>query len=128
MEEISIGELARRAGLRPSAIRYYERAGLLAAPRRHNGRRRYHLGAVERLRTIRYAQQAGFTIAELRALFQAEGDEASPSARWHALARRKLVQLEALALHLERMKGALEATLACQCRNADECVLAGAYR
>ncbi len=63
MTELMIGEVARRAGVRPSALRYYERAGLLPTPRRINGRRRYDPGVLQRLDAIRFAQRAGFTLA-----------------------------------------------------------------
>src|ERR671921_206234 len=61
---LSIGEVARRAGLATSAIRYYERAGVLPPAERVGGRRRYGPEAVRRLAVIGIAQQAGFTLAE----------------------------------------------------------------
>jgi len=70
VEELSIGEVARQAGIRASAIRYYEQAGLLPAPRRRGGQRRYEPDVVDRLALIAFAQQAGFTISEIRTLFR----------------------------------------------------------
>src|SRR3712207_8962786 len=72
MGSMSIGEVARWAGVRPSTLRYYEGAGLLPSPKRTNGRRRYD-GEVlrevfDRLTVVRVAQQAGFTISEIRTL------------------------------------------------------------
>jgi MerR family redox-sensitive transcriptional activator SoxR len=69
MEEFSIGEVAKRAGIRASAIRYYESAGVLPAPQRVNGHRRYDSEVLDRLAVIQIAQQAGFTVAEIRTLF-----------------------------------------------------------
>ena len=66
MEEMAIGEVARRAGVRASALRYYESIGILPAPRRVNGRRRYDGEVLELLTVVRVAQQAGFTAAEIR--------------------------------------------------------------
>ena len=66
MEGLTIGAVARRAGLRPSALRYYEDEGLLPAPARVNGRRRYDTDVFDRLAVIRLAQAAGLTVAEIR--------------------------------------------------------------
>jgi MerR family redox-sensitive transcriptional activator SoxR len=70
VEELSIGEVARQVGIRASAIRYYEQAGLLPAPRRRSGQRRYDPDIIDRLALIEFAQQAGFTIGEIRTLFE----------------------------------------------------------
>ena len=64
-EELTIGEVARRAGIRTSAIRYYESVGLLPAPPRMSGRRRYDPSIVQRLAVLHLAQEAGFTMAEI---------------------------------------------------------------
>ena len=63
---LTIGEVARRAGVRASAIRYYEEAGLLPAPERVGGKRRYDEGILRRLAIIGGAKRAGFTLREIR--------------------------------------------------------------
>ena len=72
MGSMSIGEVAQRAGVRPSTLRYYESIGVLPTPERENGRRRYDgevlRKALDRLAVVRVAQQAGFTISEIRML------------------------------------------------------------
>ena len=68
MEDLAIGEVARRAGIRPSALRYYESIHLLPAPRRVGGRRRYGENTIQMLKVIQLAQQAGFTVAEIQTL------------------------------------------------------------
>ena len=73
MEELTIGEVARQAGIRPSALRYYESIGLLPVPRRVNGRRRYDPAIVQQLTVLQVARQAGFTIAEIQTLFHEIG-------------------------------------------------------
>ena len=65
MDDLAIGDVARRAGIRPSALRYYESIGLLPQPRRVNGRRRYDESTVRMLKLIQLAQGAGFTVAEI---------------------------------------------------------------
>jgi MerR family redox-sensitive transcriptional activator SoxR len=68
IEELAIGEVARRAGIQPSALRYYERIGLMPAPKRVSGRRRYGEDTVQMLKVVQLAQSAGFTVAEIQTL------------------------------------------------------------
>ena len=119
--ELGIGEVARRAGLRASAVRYYEEVGLLPAPRRVNGRRRYGADVVRLLRTIRFAQEAGFTVVEIRTLFHGFEPAVRPSARWQALAARKLEELDALVARAERMREALRTGMRCGCLRIEDC-------
>jgi MerR family redox-sensitive transcriptional activator SoxR len=120
--KLSIGDLARQAGVRPSALRYYESAGLLAPPTRINGRRVYDAGALDVLRLVQLAKGAGFSVAEIRKLLNGF-DRATPaSARWQAMASRKLDDVNALIEHAQRMRDLLEKLLTCQCVQLTECV------
>ena len=122
MEEFTIGEVAQQAGIRASAIRYYESVDVLPAPQRINGRRRYDSRVFERLAVIQMAQQAGFTVAEIRTLFNGFPAETPASARWEALAQQKLVEVDALILRARAMKRVLEEELLrCRCLTLDEC-------
>jgi MerR family redox-sensitive transcriptional activator SoxR len=122
MEEFAIGEVARRVGIRASAIRYYESVEVLPAPQRINGRRRYDARVFDRLAVIQMAQQAGFTVAELRTLFNGFTTETTASARWEVLARQKLVEVDALMRRVQAMRGILEEILLrCRCLTLDEC-------
>ena len=123
MDGMSIGEVARRAGLEPSAIRYYESAGLLPAPRRANGRRRYDEGTLQRLAVIRYAQQAGFALGEIRELFFGFMVGTHPNARWEALAGRKLTELEAQVARLRAMQDLLREGMRCGCLTMEQCAV-----
>ncbi len=124
MEDLTIGEVARRARVRPSALRYYESVGLLPIPRRVNGQRRYDPGVVQRLALMQLAQQAGFTIAEIQTLFHGFAPDTSPAARWQTLARQKVVELDALIAQAQRMKHVLETGLQCNCLRLDDCSIA----
>lgn len=124
MEAFSIGEVASRTGLRTSAIRYYEEAGVLPAPQRVGGRRRYGPQVIRVLDVLRFAQQAGFTLDEIRTLFHGFGADAPLSERWEALARTKLRELDDLVARAERMKQAIRAGLACGCVRVEDCLLA----
>ena len=119
--ELSIGEVASQTGLRPSAVRYYESAGVLPPPARVNGRRRYDPDVVRLLRTVRFAQEAGFSVAEIRPLFHGFGAHVPPAARWRKLADRKLAELDALMLRVERMRRALLVAKQCGCVRMEDC-------
>jgi MerR family redox-sensitive transcriptional activator SoxR len=123
---LSIGEVAQRTGLRPSALRYYEEAGVLPAPARVSGRRRYDSDALRRIDLLRFAQQAGFTLEEIRALFSDFGAETPLSVRWRLLARRKVSELDEVAEHVRRMKEILELSLKCDCARLKDCSLSPA--
>jgi MerR family transcriptional regulator, redox-sensitive transcriptional activator SoxR len=125
MKELTIGEVARRAGFQPSAIRYYESAGVLPAPERINGRRRYDSSMLQRLAAIQVARQAGFSIGDMRTLFQGFVEATPVSARWQALANKKLAELDALISQAQGMKRLLEQGLRCRCLRLEDCKLLG---
>ncbi|HEY0738700.1 MAG TPA: MerR family transcriptional regulator [Herpetosiphonaceae bacterium] len=123
MEELTIGEVARRAGIRTSALRYYESVGLLPAPRRVSGRRRYEAGIVQRVRVVQLAQAAGFTIAEIQTLLHGFAPDTPPAARWQRLAHDKLRELDAAIERIQTMKRILEMGLSCGCLRLEDCAL-----
>jgi MerR family redox-sensitive transcriptional activator SoxR len=129
VESMSIGEVASRAGVRPSALRYYEGVGVLPSPERENGRRRYDgevlREVLDRLAVVRVAQQAGFTISEIRTLLDGFAEDTLPSERWRLLAEEKLPEVEALVKRALGMKDLLERGLRCECLRLEECALVG---
>jgi MerR family transcriptional regulator, redox-sensitive transcriptional activator SoxR len=129
VESMSIGEVARRAGVRPSALRYYEGVGVLPAPERENGRRRYDgevlREVLDRMAVVRVAQQAGFTISEIRTLLNGFSEETPPSERWRLLAEEKLPEVEALVKRAMGMRALLERGLRCECLRLEDCDLIG---
>lgn len=110
---LSISTVAQHVGLKPSAIRYYERVGLLAPPARAHGQRRYDPRVLHRLAVIGVAQQAGFTIAEIKTLLHGFSAATPAAARWRSLAERKLPEIDALILCAHEMKRLIEASLQC---------------
>jgi MerR family transcriptional regulator, redox-sensitive transcriptional activator SoxR len=121
-QSLSIGQIAAEAGLRTSSIRYYESVGVLPEPDRVSGQRRYSPEILTRLRFIGIAQQAGFSLEEIRELLDgSERDRASE--RLQALAQRKLPDVEALISRAEAMKGWLQAAGDCECPTLEACVL-----
>ena len=123
MADWSIGEVARRAGLRPSALRYYESMGLLAPARRRATRRYYDPSVLGHLAVIAVAQQAGFTVAEIGLLLHGFEPDVTPSARWRAMAEQKLPEVEALIARAQTMKQILEEGLQCGCVDFAQCAI-----
>jgi MerR family redox-sensitive transcriptional activator SoxR len=124
---MSIGEVARRASVRPSALRYYEGVGLLPPPERANGRRRYDgevlSEVLDRLAVVRVAQQAGFTISEIRTLLDGFSEDTPPSERWRLLAEEKLPEVEKLVERALGMKRLLKRGMSCECLRFEDCAL-----
>lgn len=123
METVGIGELARRTGLRPSAIRYYESVGLLAPPRNGGGWRRYDEGAVEHLKAIKMARDLGFSIEDIQTLLNGFSPDTPPPERWRKLAAEKLPQLDLLIRQASAMKRLLEHGLNCGCVRVEDCFI-----
>lgn len=118
----SISEIGRRVGLRASAIRYYEQIGLLERARRVSGQRRYDETALHRLAVVRMAQEAGFTLEEIRRLFFGFSQSTPVSERWKKLTARKMVDLDARMEHLQSMRKLLKKLeTCCECETVDRC-------
>ena len=114
MPGMSIGEVARRMGLRSSAIRYYEKLGLIPKPPRVSGRRRYDERALERLAMVRFAKHVGFSVAEIKVLLGGvEGRP--PTERWRKLAAVKVAQVDAFLARAREIRTLLADTLTVQC-------------
>lgn len=126
MAALSIGQVAKRTGLRTSALRYYEEAGILPSPARINRRRVYDAVTVRRVEVLKFAQQAGFTLEEIKTLFHGFRSETPLSARWQRLARAKLQELDVLAKRIQRMRRALDLGLKCGCIRIEDCTLTAA--
>jgi MerR family redox-sensitive transcriptional activator SoxR len=118
---LTIGEVARRAGVRASAIRYYEEAGLLEEPDRVGGKRRYDEEALRRLALIGGAKRAGFTLGEIRTLLHGFPAGTGAAQRWQALASEKLIEVDEAIAQLRQTRGLLEEALRCECASLDEC-------
>ena len=121
MSSMSIGQVAQRCKLSSSAIRYYEKAGLLPKAARVSGRRRYAADVIGRVRLVQLAREAGFTIAEIRLFITGFSAATPPSIRWRTLAERKLAEIAAQMRQLERMRALLDSSFHCRCLSLDEC-------
>lgn len=122
MDTLLIGEVAQKAGVPSSTIRYYESIGLLPAPERVSGQRRYHTSVFQKLGVIQMARQAGFSVAEIQTLLHDFPENTPPSTRWQEMASKKLIEIDAIIEHAKAMKDLLAQALQCQCEELDECV------
>lgn len=114
MKEMTIGQLARRAGVGVETVRYYERRGLVPTPPRPEwgGFRRYPASAAATIRFIRQAQNVGFTLAEIRELLALRADPRADCRAVRDRAEARLTDVERKMADLARMHGALRTLIA----------------
>jgi MerR family transcriptional regulator, redox-sensitive transcriptional activator SoxR len=120
--QLTISEVAVQVDLQPSALRYYERIGLLPPAERISGQRRYDRTVLYRLAVIQRARQIGFTLDEIRGLFFGFRTVTPASARWQRLSMKKLAELDALAAGIKTMQDLLrKLTKNCRCDTLEQC-------
>ncbi|OBI80435.1 MerR family transcriptional regulator [Mycobacterium sp. 1245805.9] len=115
---LTIGEVARRAGVAATTLRYYEQIGLVSAPARLGGQRRYDDSVLARLEVIRLCKSAGFALEEIQLLF-ADDAPGRPASR--ALAEAKLAEIDAQLESLARARAVIEWGMRCTCPSIDAC-------
>ena len=118
---MKIGEIARRAGIAPSAIRFYESVGVLPQAFRQNGQRHFAAEVELQLAVIEFARKAGFTISEIKLLFHGFRSGAPASARWRRLAQKKYDEMDAQIARLKDMQRLLKKSMRCHCTKLDDC-------
>jgi len=122
MARWTISQVARQIGLRPSAIRYYERIGVLPKAERSSGRRRYDDTVLYRLALVQRARATGFSLDEIKRLFNGFPAATPISQRWRTLAEKKLAELELQAQRIESMQVVLRRLQrCCRCQDIDQC-------
>ena len=117
--QMAIGEVAERAGMSASRIRYYEARGLLPEPERAAGKRRYGEEVFRRLAIIDAAQRVGFTLEEIRDLLGSRDELAHE--RLRELAMLKLPELDALIDRATSVRRVLKICSRCSCESIDVC-------
>jgi MerR family redox-sensitive transcriptional activator SoxR len=117
---LTIGELASRVGLQPSALRYYEEAGLLPTPERVGGQRRYRPQAELVLVFVRFCQRVGFSLTEIRELL-ASGKGKRAKQQWRDLVDSKLGEVDALIRQARAVRGLLKESRDCDCVTLENC-------
>jgi MerR family redox-sensitive transcriptional activator SoxR len=121
---LTIGELAARSGVRPSALRFYEQAGLVSAERTAGNQRRYARSTLRRVAFIRAAQRVGLTLEEIRtALATLPADRTPTRADWRRLSRSWQSELETRIMTLQRLRDQLTSCIGCGCLSLRTCSL-----
>ncbi|BBY00531.1 helix-turn-helix domain-containing protein [Mycobacterium seoulense] len=115
---LTIGEVARQAGVAATTLRYYEQIGLVPPPGRLGGQRRYDDSVLARLEVIRLCKSAGFALEEIQLLF-ADDAPGRPASR--ALAEAKLAEIDAQMESLARARAVIEWGMRCTCPSIDSC-------
>src|SRR5713101_7732858 len=119
---MKIGQLAARANLNASAIRYYEKRGLLAPPQRLGGQRRYPSDALDCILLIHFATDMGFTLAEIKLFLSGLRDNTLVGPRWKKLAARKLTEVDQSIARSLQLKSLLQGLLRCRCASLQQCI------
>ena len=121
MPQLTISEVAQQVGLQASAIRYYERIGLLPPAQRVSGQRRYDSTTLYRL-AIQWARRLGFTLDEIRQLFFGFRNVTRASQRWQTLSRKKLAELDGLMDGIKTVRRLLKKMMQnCRCDTLEQC-------
>ena len=120
---LTIGQVADRAGLNTSHMRFYERVGVLPEPDRVAGQRRYRDDVLHRLSIIDVAQRAGLTLEEIAPLTGPDNRSADAGRHIRRLAGEKLPHIDALITRAQAVRHWLEVAQSCDCESVDVCGL-----
>ena len=119
---LTVGEVAHRSGFAPSALRYYEREGLLSTTRTAGGQRRYERSMLRRLAFIRAARNIGLTLEEIRdALASLPGGRTPTVADWTRLSRSWRARLDEQITGLQALRDGLDGCIGCGCLSLRSC-------
>jgi MerR family redox-sensitive transcriptional activator SoxR len=122
--ELTIGDVSARSGVAPSALRFYEREGLIAAARSNGNQRRYDRAVLRRVAFIQAGRAAGVTLAEIRASLAGLPTSRTPSRRdWERLSSRWRDDLDARIETLLALRDRLTTCIGCGCLSIDQCDL-----
>ncbi|MEM7247782.1 MAG: MerR family transcriptional regulator [Acidobacteriota bacterium] len=123
-ELLSIGQVAQASGLASSAIRYYERCGLIPSPARVGGKRRFETDVLFRLEMIQIGQEAGFSLEEVKTLLVGIGGGRRGPRALTKLAQEKLPEVRAGLERLKLLERVLKAAAECECPDLETCAQA----
>jgi MerR family redox-sensitive transcriptional activator SoxR len=124
-ELLTIGEVARRSGVKASALRFYETRGMISSERFGSGHRRYHRPVLRRIAFIVFAQRMGLSLDEIGAELGKLPHNRAPSRRdWSRLSSGWSTRIDERIAELERLKVGLTECIGCGCLSLDRCKLA----
>lgn len=125
---LTIGQLAERSGFAPSALRFYEREGLLHAIRTSGGQRRYERRELRRLAFIRAARNVGLGLDEIAATLAELPNNRPPTrADWTRLSRSWRPRLDAQIAALEKLRDGLDSCIGCGCLSLRRCAMSNPH-
>ena len=123
-DELTIGAVAERAGVAPSALRFYEAEGLITSVRSDSGHRRFRRDVLRRIAFIRVAQQVGLSLGDIRSALATLPDARTPNKRdWEKLSTGWRPRIEEQIAQLERMRDRLTGCIGCGCLSLQVCKL-----
>jgi MerR family transcriptional regulator, redox-sensitive transcriptional activator SoxR len=124
VSELSIGEVAERSGVAPSALRFYERQGLIASTRTDGNQRRYDRAVLRRVAFIQAGRAAGVPLAHIREALDGLPTRRTPSRKdWERLSNRWRDDLDARIETLQALRDRLTTCIGCGCLSIDRCDL-----
>jgi MerR family transcriptional regulator, redox-sensitive transcriptional activator SoxR len=124
VELLTIGDFAARSGVAQSALRYYEKEGLIRSTRTGGNQRRYQRSELRRVAFIRIAQQVGVSLDEIRDALAALPENRTPTkADWARLSARWRKRLEERITLMERLRDQLTGCIGCGCLSMQKCTL-----
>jgi MerR family transcriptional regulator, redox-sensitive transcriptional activator SoxR len=128
MEELTVGQLADRSGASVSALRFYERQGLISSRRTSGNQRRYRRDTLRRVALIRIAQRVGIPLAEIRdALDRLPGGRTPGRQDWQRLSEHWRAALDERIRRLQQLRDDFTDCVGCGCLSIDRCALANPY-
>ncbi|MFV0130008.1 redox-sensitive transcriptional activator SoxR [Streptomyces sp. HMX112] len=123
-KEVTVGELAARSGVAPSALRFYEREGLIRSRRTSGNQRRYHRDALRRVAFIRTSQRLGIPLATIREVLGLLPDDRTPTPEdWARISECWRDDLDRRIRTLQRLRDNLTECIGCGCLSLSRCVL-----
>jgi MerR family redox-sensitive transcriptional activator SoxR len=128
MDELTVGQLADRSGASVSALRFYERQGLISSRRTSGNQRRYRRDTLRRVALIRVAQRVGIPLADIRdALDQLPGGRTPGRQDWQRLSEHWRTALDERIRRLQQLRDDFTDCVGCGCLSIDRCALANPY-
>src|SRR4051812_18763939 len=121
---LTVGAAAQRSGFAPSALRYYERLGLIASTRTSGGQRRYQRTVLRRLAFVRAARNIGLSLDEVAAALATLPEGRAPTkADWARLSRSWRTRLDEQIAGLEALRDGLDSCIGCGCLSLRRCAI-----
>lgn len=122
--DISVGEVAKRSGVKVSTLHFYEQKGLISSWRNQGNQRRYHRSVLRRVSVIKAAQQVGLSLEEIKQAFDSLPKHQAPNkAQWESMASQWHERLEQKIQKLKTLQNDLGGCIGCGCLSLESCAL-----